>query len=269
MARLDGKVALVTGAARGTGAAIAARFAAEGARVVLTDVLDELGRSTAAEIGDAARYIPLDVTDPVAWSAAVSSVEEEFGGIDVLVNNAAILHLGSVLGTDLDTWNRVVAVNQTGTFLGIQSVIEPLVRRNGGSIINIASIDGLIGMNGVGAYAASKWAVRGLTRVAAIELGRAGIRVNTICPAGGNAEMGEPWRDQLIAAAAESGASTATQDDKAIPHPLRFEDITGLAVFLASDESAYCTGSDFTVDGGRSAGHYVPLIQAAFPPLVR
>ena len=194
---LEGSVAIVTGAARGTGAAIARRFVAEGATVVLADVRVEEGTATAAALGPAASFRELDVTDPAGWAALVAEVIATHGRIDVLVNNAAILHLGSIEQTSIDDVRRVFDVNAAGAFAGIAAVVAPMTAQGGGSIVNIASIDALQAMNGLSAYAASKWALRGLTKAAAIELGRAGIRVNAVCPAGGNPAMYAPWLGRL------------------------------------------------------------------------
>jgi 3alpha(or 20beta)-hydroxysteroid dehydrogenase len=156
MTRLTGKVALITGAARGTGAATARRFAAEGASVLLVDVLDDLGLETAASIGPSAAYRRLDVTREADWAEAVAFAESRFGKLDVLVNNAAILHLAAIESTKLTDWNRVIDVNQTGPFLGIRAVLPAMRRAGGGSIVNISSLDGLVGLDYFGAYSATK-----------------------------------------------------------------------------------------------------------------
>ena len=257
MDRLKDKVALVTGAARGTGAATARLFAAEGARVVLADVLDERGGKTAAEIGESARYQHLDVSSEPDWERAVEEVEREFGRLDVLVNNAAVLHLATIEKTSLKDWDRLVAVNQTGVFLGVRAAIAPMRRAGGGSIVNVSSIDGLEGMNYVGAYASTKWALRGLTRCAALELGRDGIRVNTVCPAGGSDEMAAPW----VPAGAQSTSDYA--EGRPIPRRGRVEEVAALILFLASDESSFCTGGDYPVDGGHSCGTYLGSLPGA------
>ena len=254
MDRLKDKVALVTGAARGTGAATARLFAAEGARVALADVLDERGAKTAAEIGDAARYLHLDVSSESDWHSAVEQVEREFGRLDVLVNNAAVLHLAPIESTALKDWQRVLDVNQTGVFLGIRAAIAPMRRAGGGSIVNVSSIDGLEGMNFAGAYSATKWALRGLARCAALELGRDGIRVNTVCPAGGSDEMAAPW----VPPGAQNASDYAER--RPIPRRGRVEEVAAMILFLASDESSFCTGGDYPVDGGHSSGTYLPSL---------
>jgi 3alpha(or 20beta)-hydroxysteroid dehydrogenase len=253
MGRLDGKVAIVTGSARGTGEATVRRFAAEGARVVVSDVTDDRGKDVAHSLGDAAIYVHLDVTSPDSWAAAVSEAEAAFGRLDVLVNNAALLHLGSVETTPLATWERLVAVNQTGAFLGIQAVVPAMRRAGGGSIVNVSSIDGLEGMNGVGAYAATKWALRGLTKCAAIELGRDAIRVNAVCPAGGNPEMYAPF----MGPDTDTQAMADYSQSRAMPRAAELGEIAAVILFCASDDSSFCTGADFAVDGGKHAGHYL------------
>jgi 3alpha(or 20beta)-hydroxysteroid dehydrogenase len=253
MGRLEGKVAIVTGAARGTGEATARRFAAEGASVVLGDVRDELGRAVAKQIGDAAVYLHLDVTRELDWEQAVALARTRFGKLDVLINNAAILHIAPIARTSLEDWNRVVSVNQTGPFLGIRAAIEPMRAAGGGSIVNVASVDALEGLNGVSAYAATKWALRGLTRCAALELGRLGIRVNTVCPAGGSLEMSAPWRPP--------GVDPAEYlEHRAIPRRAELTEIVSLILFLASDEASFCTGGDYPVDGGHTAGTFLPAV---------
>ena len=254
MGRFDGRAVLVTGAARGTGEATARAFAAEGARVLLGDVRDELGREVARQIGPAAEYCRLDVSSEADLALAMDALRARFGRLDVLVNNAAILHLGPIAKTSLETWNRLVAVNQTGPFLGIRAATEPMRASGGGAIVNIASIDGLEGMNGVSAYASTKWALRGLTRCAALELGRFGIRVNTVCPAGGNDEMSAPFRPPGVDA-------TAFVENRAIPRRAQMREITAMILFLCSDEASFCTGGDYVVDGGHTCGTFVPGIK--------
>lgn len=243
--RLAGKVAIITGAARGQGAAEARLFAAEGARVVVGDVLDE-GQAVADEIGEAARFVRMDIRREDDWAAAVEAALA-FGPLNVLVNNAAVVHFASITGTTREDWERVVGINQTGTFLGIRAAIEPMKRAGGGSIINVSSIDGLQAKNGIIAYAATKWAIRGMTKVAALELGHHGIRVNSLHPGGIDTRMGNPGQ-------------MANYDDfyrrYPIPRAGRAEEIAKLALFLASDESSYSTGSEFVADGGWSAGEF-------------
>jgi 3alpha(or 20beta)-hydroxysteroid dehydrogenase len=182
--RLDGKVAIISGGARGQGAAEARLFAAEGARVVVGDVLDDEGAAVAEEIGDAALYVHLDVTDEAQWAAAVKAAEEAFGPVSVLINNAGILLFQSLHKTTLEDFERVMRVNVTGVFLGMKAVTTSMVEAGGGSIVNVSSTAGLQGLPYLGAYVASKWAVRGLSKTAAIDLGQKGIRVNSVHPGG-------------------------------------------------------------------------------------
>jgi 3alpha(or 20beta)-hydroxysteroid dehydrogenase len=258
MGALDGKIALISGAARGTGEATARLCVAEGARVLIGDVLDEPASRVAAELGDAARWIHLDVTREDDWRRAVAHAVSEFGKLDVLVNNAAVLHMAALEDTELADFERVVRVNQTGTFLGMKAVVEPMKRAGGGSIVNIASVDGRQGKNGVVAYAASKWAVRGMTRVAAIELGRFGIRVNAVCPEAGSGQMVAPYVPEGIdpeLALAHGWKVLPRQRSRSIAE--RIGDVAKLVVFLASDAAASCTGADFAIDGGNTAGQIV------------
>jgi 3alpha(or 20beta)-hydroxysteroid dehydrogenase len=258
MGRLDGKVALVTGAARGTGAATAELFVGEGARVVLGDVNEEGVRTLAAKLGPAARGLRLDVASEGDWERAVAFALAEFGGLDALVNNAAVLHLAALEDTQVADFERLVRVNQIGTFLGIRAAVAPMRRAGRGSIVNVSSVDGLAGKNGVVAYASTKWAVRGITRVAALELGRYGIRVNSVCPEAGSADMLRPYFppgvDPEKVLARQQGL-LATQIGRSVAE--RVLDVAKLIAFLASDDAASCTGADFAVDGGNTAGRIV------------
>jgi 3alpha(or 20beta)-hydroxysteroid dehydrogenase len=244
---LDGKVALITGAARGQGAAISRAFAAEGADVVLADLIDDEGKLVTEEIGERARYVHHDVTDESSWAEAVRTAIESFGKLNVLVNNAGILMWNPMHRVSLDDYMKVIRVNQVGCFLGMQAAIKPMRDAGGGSIINQSSTSGLEGMAGVISYSASKFAVRGMTKTAAIELGRFGIRVNAVCPGGINTQMGNPF-DQ------EGEDLQKNYDMNPIPRIGTPEEVAGLMVFLASDESSFCTGGDFVVDGGYTIG---------------
>jgi 3alpha(or 20beta)-hydroxysteroid dehydrogenase len=258
MGRLDDKVAIVTGAARGTGEATARLFAAEGARVVLADVLDERGAAVAKEIGDAAGFAHLDVGSEPDWRRAVAETVERFGRVDVLVNNAAVLHMAAIADTEVADFERVVRVNQLGTFLGIKSVVAPMRAAGRGSIVNVASVDGLRGQNGIVAYAASKWAVRGITRVAALELGRFGIRVNTVCPEAGSPHMIQPYLPPGVdveKVIPRMQPNLASQRERTLAELVR--DVAYAILYLASDESRSCTGSDLVCEGGNTAGRIV------------
>ena len=252
MGRLDGKVALVTGAARGMGRAEAKLFAAEGARVAVCDVRDAEGEALAAEIGEAARYHRLDVTREDDWARVVAEVERAFGPVTVLVNNAGIAEFGPLAELSLESWHRVVAVNQTGVFLGMREVVAPMTRAGGGSIVNVSSIDGLVGQDGVLSYVASKWAVRGMTKTAARELASRGIRVNSIHPGFIHTHLAvedDAHLDAVHAVLDAHTAKLAPMGRTGAP-----EEIARLALFLASDESSYSTGSEFVADGGMTAG---------------
>jgi 3alpha(or 20beta)-hydroxysteroid dehydrogenase len=252
MGRLDGKVAIISGAARGQGEAEARLFAAEGARVLLGDVLDDRGAGVAADIGDAARYAHLDVRDAASWADAVEKAERELGPVTVLVNNAGILRFSAMMDTSAEQFREVFEVNQLGPLLGMQAVVPAMLRAGGGSIVNISSTNGLSGYPNTISYTATKWALRGMTRTAAMELGPLGIRVNSIHPGGIDTEMVRPGGEV-------EGVPDADTLDRRFAHtPLRRIgqpiEIARMALFLASDESSYSTGSEFVADGGMLAG---------------
>ncbi len=258
MGRLDGKVAIVTGAARGTGAETARIFAGEGARVLLGDVLDELGQSVAGEIGEAALYQHLDVTRETDWDAAVTLAKQRFGSVDILVNNAAILEVRSLAETTAETFSKIVSVNQLGPFLGIRAVLDAMKQAGGGSIINVSSIDGLAGSNGVAAYTSSKWGVRGLTKAASQELGKYCIRVNTLCPNPGSNEMVAPFVAEAIERLKAEGGPLPGRPVHPFGRKGSIADVARAIVFLASDDSAFISGCDLPVDGGWTAGKVEP-----------
>jgi len=247
--RLQGKVAIVTGGARGQGEAEARAFVAEGAKVLITDVLDAEGEALAKELGDAAAYRHLDVVDETHWDAAVNETRERFGTLDVLVNNAGILDAGPLLSTTLDAYRRVIDINQVGVFLGMRAAGAVMAEQGRGSIVNISSVDGMVGMAGMVAYVASKWAVRGMTKTAAAELGPSGVRVNSVHPGGVDTPM-----IQGLGLPEDSMAMGVPLGRVAQPG-----DIAPLVVFLASDESGYCTGAEFVIDGGMICALPVPL----------
>lgn len=238
--RLTGKVALVSGGARGMGASHVRALVAEGAHVVLGDILDDEGRAVAAELGDAARYVHLDVTQPEQWTAAVDTAVNEFGGLHVLVNNAGILNIGTIEDYALSEWQRILDIKVTGVFLGIRAAVKPMKEAGRGSIINISSIEGLAGTIASHGYTASKFAVRGLTKSTALELGPSGIRVNSIHPGLVKTPMTEWVPEDLFQTALGRAAE-----------PM---EVSNLVVYLASDESSYSTGAEFVVDGGTVAG---------------
>ncbi|MGI5469338.1 SDR family NAD(P)-dependent oxidoreductase [Streptomyces sp. CA-132043] len=257
MGKLDGRVVVITGAARGQGEQEARLFVAEGARVVLADVLDEQGRALAKELGeDTARYVHLDVSREDDWTAAVAAAKDAFGAIDGLVNNAGILRFNELTRTPLAEFQEVVRVNQTGCFLGIRTVAPEIGAAGGGTIVNTSSYTGLTGMALVGAYAASKHAVLGLTRVAALELAPRGIRVNAVCPGAVDTPMTNP---AAFDPAADLGAAQQAVDElyrKLVPlgRAGRPVEVARLALFLSCADSSYITGQPFVVDGGWLAG---------------
>ena len=236
MGRVAGKVALISGGARGIGAAGARALAAEGARVVIGDILDDEGGAVADELGDAARYVHLDVTRPEDWAAAVETAVGEFGRLNVLFNNAGIANGAAIHRFKLEKWQRIIDVNLTGPFLGIRAATDALIAAGGGSIINNSSIEGLRGTSWAHGYVASKWGLRGLTKSVAVELAPYGIRVNSLHPG-------------LIRTPITEGIP-----DDMVPIPLgrpgQPEDVASFVVFLASDESSFATGSEFVIDGG-------------------
>lgn len=252
MGKLDGRVVIVTGAARGQGEQEARLFAAEGASVVVADVLDEQGEALAKELG--ASYVHLDVGEEADWSAAVGAAKEAYGRIDGLVNNAGILRFNSLVDTPLDEFMQVVRVNQVGCFLGIKTVAAAM--EDGGTIVNTASYTAVTGMAAVGAYAATKHAILGLTRVAALELADRRIRVNAMCPGAIDTAMSNPA--QLDPDADVEGMSRALDELYRKLVPLgrigKPAEVARLALFLTSDDSSYITGQPFVIDGGWLAG---------------
>jgi 3alpha(or 20beta)-hydroxysteroid dehydrogenase len=250
MGSLAGKVAIITGAARGQGAAAARRFVEEGARVVIGDVLDDVGKEFADTLGDAATYRHLDVASEDDWTAVVDETVSALGSLDVLVNNAGILRFAALPDMPLADYLRVVNVNQVGTFLGMRAAAKAMIAAgSGGSIVNISSVEGLAGMPYLTAYTATKFAIRGMTKVAALELGPNNIRVNSVHP-------GMIVTDMVKDAA---GGHDVDLSPAAKRIPLRrmgqSEDVAELVLFLASDASSYCTGGEYAVDGGATATH--------------
>lgn len=249
MDRLKGKVAIITGGARGMGAATSRLFAAEGAKVAITDLLEEAGAALAAELGDAARFYRHDVSSEADWAAVVGAVAADLGPVDILVNNAGILLFRTLLDTSLEEYRRVLDVNLTGEFLGIKAVAPGMIARGKGSIVNISSVDGMKGANGLAAYSSSKWGVRGLTRVAALELGHRGIRVNSVHPGGVDTVMTN-----------YEGAAREKVNERFGNIPLQRvggpEEVARATLFLASDDASYLAGAEIAVDGGMLTGHY-------------
>ncbi|MCF2531091.1 SDR family NAD(P)-dependent oxidoreductase [Yinghuangia soli] len=243
---LKGKVALITGAAQGQGAAEARLFAQCGAFVAIADVQKAQGAALADELGPDAAYIELDVSSEEAWNQAVEATKERFGGLDILVNNAAAMRIVAIEDETADDFRRILDINLLGPFLGLRAVIPTMRAAGGGVVINVASASGMQGQAWAAAYSASKWGVRGLTRTAAMELGRDGIRVNTIVPG--------PIRTAML----PGDRSGAERDKRFDGLPLgragEPEEVAHMAAFLASSGASYTTGADFTVDGGFLAG---------------
>lgn len=242
--RLDRKVVLISGAARGQGAAEAKLFVAEGARVILGDVLVDEANAVAAPLGDRAVVVKLDVTSEQDWQRAMTTAES-MGRLDVLVNNAGALRIRPLEHETVDGLRSMLDVNLIGAFLGMRAALAPMRTGGGGSIVNVASTSALSGLPYAGAYGSSKWALRGLTRTAAVEWGRFGVRVNAIFP-------GPIDTDMLPA------ARTGPEESRFAHLPLgragRPDEVAQLALFLASDESSYVAGGEFTIDGGSMAG---------------
>src|ERR1700743_1374059 len=241
--RLAGKVALISGGARGMGASHVRMMVAEAAKVFFGDIFDDEGRAVAAEVdptGQAARYLHLDVTKPEDWDAAVATALSEFGSIDVLVNNAGIINVGTFEDYALSEWHRILDINLTGVFLGIRAVVKPMKEAGRGSIINISSIEGVGGTIACHGYTAAELRGRGLTKSAALELGPSGIRVNSIHPGLIKTPMTE-WVPEDIF-------------QTALGRIAQPKEVSNLVVYLASDDSSYSTGSEFVVDGGTTAG---------------
>ena len=267
MSRLAGKVAIVTGGARGTGAGIVEAFVEAGATVIIADVLDDRGQVTAVATNSAYRH--LDVTDEAAWIALVDHVRSVHGRLDVLVNNAAILHLQALVDTSVEDFDRVLRVNTIGPFLGIKACLPLLIDSGGGSIVNIGSVDSISGTPCTSAYTSSKFALRGLTKVVAIEHGKHNIRCNIVCPGGGSAEMvmeafarpgaafpaGEAARREV---SVDSGAKVPPPD-RPIARRGTAADFAMAAVYFASDESSFCSGTELVIDGGFHSGQFVDV----------
>ena len=261
--RVLGKVAVVTGAARGMGESMARLLVAEGARVVLADVEDDDGVRVAKDLGDAAAYTHLDVTSADGWQSLLRTTESLFGVPDVLVNNAGILRVGSVVDTDPAVFREVLDVNLTGAFLGLRTVGGAMAAHGRGSVVNISSTGGLMGYSTLSAYVASKWGLRGLTKSAAIEMGPSGVRVNSVHPGAVATPMTgavglDPMLEPPASGTPDTDPSLVTVDAMSTDQPIaragRPVELARLVLFLASDESSYCTGAEFVADGGATAG---------------
>jgi 3alpha(or 20beta)-hydroxysteroid dehydrogenase len=253
MGKLQGRVAIITGAARGQGEATARIFAGEGARVVLVDMLEAEGEAVAASIGEAAMFRKLDVSDEDGWNALVAEVKAKWGTIDILINNAGIVHPAKITELRKDDYERVLRINLIGSWLGMKTVAPVMEAQGKGAIVNVCSTSALQGFNGLGAYLSSKWALRGLTKTAAMELARKGIRVNAVFPGGINTPMGN------VTGEAPEELSKYYQG-----YPIRRigepEEVARANLFLASDDSSFCCGAEVTVDGGQTIGEYSPQL---------
>ena len=243
MKRLEGKVAIITGAAQGMGASHARKFVEEGAKVVLTDLNKEKGEALSAELGENALFVSQNVTSAEDWANVVAEAEKTFGKVDVLVNNAGITMAKSILQTTEEEYRRIVEINQVSVFLGMKTVIPAMQKAGGGSIVNISSMNGLVA--GAIGYTDTKFAVRGMTKAAAIECANYGIRVNSVHPG----VIATPMVVQEDAKAAVEAFSKHTPL-KRVAEP---EEVSNLVLYLASDESSYSTGSEFVIDGGMTA----------------
>jgi 3alpha(or 20beta)-hydroxysteroid dehydrogenase len=245
MGRFEGKVAIVTGGARGMGESHVRHLVAEGARVVIGDVLDQDGAALAAELGDTTRFVHLDVTSPESWDAALALAVREFGAVTVLVNNAGIATFGGVDQISVEDFDRTIAVNLRGVFLGMRAVAPGMRAAGGGAIVNISSTAGLMGYAGLAGYTASKWGVRGLTKAAALDLGPE-IRVNSVHPG--------PIRTPMTA-----GLSDDMVNTQRIPRMGEPAEVSAAVLFLASDAASFMTGAELAVDGGAVLGSITPV----------
>jgi 3alpha(or 20beta)-hydroxysteroid dehydrogenase len=241
--RHAGTVAIVTGGARGLGAAQVRRLVDEGARVLVADILQDEGTALAGELGDAARFHPLDVTSRADWQGAVERAEEAFGPVTALSNNAGIVLWHGLLDASEDDYRTVVDVNQVGVFLGMQAVVPSMQRAGGGAIVNLSSTAGMRGYESIFSYVASKWAVRGMTKAAALELAGDRIRVNSVHP--GSIET--PMTEGLD----EDGDASAAIPLKRFGRP---EEVAALVAYLLSSDACYTTGAEHVIDGGVTTG---------------
>lgn len=243
MARLEGKVAIITGSAQGMGAAHAKKFIEEGAKVVLTDLNEEKGNALAAELGENAIFVKQNVANEEDWKNVVAKAEEAFGPVNVLVNNAGITMAKSITDTSVEDYRKIVEINQVSVFLGIKSVVSSMEKAGQGTIVNISSLNGLVG--GAVGYTDTKFAVRGITKAAALELAPKNIRVNSVHPG----VIATPMVVQEDTKAAVEAFSKMIPMSR-VAEP---EEVSNLVLYLASEESSYSTGSEFIVDGGMSA----------------
>lgn len=245
MERLNGKIALVTGGARGLGEAQVRTLAGEGAFVLFGDVLDDEGKGLAAELGDQVSFHHLDVTSEDDWAAVIAAADKA-GGIDILVNNAGIVTFGGITDLSVDAFRKIVDVNLTSVFLGLHLVVPGMLTRNrGGTIVNISSTAGMMGYAGIAGYVASKWGVRGLTKAAALDVAGTGIRINSVHPG--------PIRTSMTA-----GMPDSLYAGQAIPRVGEPDEVAKAVLFLVAD-ATYSTGSELIVDGGALLGPVMPV----------
>jgi 3alpha(or 20beta)-hydroxysteroid dehydrogenase len=255
--RLDGRIAVVTGGARGQGEATARLFASEGARVVIADMLEAEGQALASDLGEAALFVKLDVSDEDQWSALNAAVKDRWGDTpDILVNNAGVVHPASIFDLTKADFERVLRINLIGGWLGIKALAPGMIAKGKGAIVNIVSSSGLWGMNGLAAYSSSKWALRGISKTAAMELGPKGVRVNAVFPGGINTAMGNVTNEEV----SELAKYYVGQPIQRIGEP---EEVARTSLFLASDDASYICGAEIAVDGGMTVGVYTPFLPGA------
>lgn len=247
--RMQDRIAIITGGARGMGAATVRLFAREGAKVVIADVLEEEGRALAAELGGDAMFQRLDVSSEADWTALTEAVLARHGRIDALVNNAAVVAFAPITALTVEMIDRVLGINVKGTMLGLKHIGGAMCAAGRGAIVNISSVDGLRGANALSLYSSSKWAVRGLTKTAALEFGHQGVRVNSVHPGGVNTLMGNPQ-------ALEGEAKNAGYERVPLQRIGEPEEIAAASLFLCSDDASYICGAELSVDGGWAAGYY-------------
>lgn len=254
---------MITGGARGMGETTARLFAQAGARVILADILDEQGQALAEDIGEQASYMRLDVRSEADWQAVIAAANSD-GNYQVLINNAGVIAAQSILEQDAAAYMQIIEVNQLGSYNGIRASIPAMKANGGGSIVNISSIDGIQSKNGLSAYSSSKWALRGLSKCAAIELGPYNIRVNSVHPGGIFSTMHSTGSDNEVAI---NQGPTEADNAFYVNHPLPrvglAEEVAKMSLFLASDDSSYSTGAEFLVDGGWNAGMRLDLLPSS------